>query len=310
MVANPFPLPAGFEDFSEPQAEESAPSLKPKRVVTRYRSIWISDVHLGLPGAKTEMLHDFLKHTDSDFLYLVGDIIDFWQVRRGAGWPQVNNNVIRQILSKAKHGAKTYYIPGNHDEVLRRYHRVAFGNIHILTSTIHTAADGKRYLVIHGDQFDAVVTNRRWLALLGSRAYDWLLVLNRYFNAARKALGYPYWSLSAYLKHKVKNACTYISHFETLVANSARQHGTEGVICGHIHRAALTEMDGITYANDGDWVESCTALVEHFDGRLELLDWTLRRAHDGAATASATTATTPEIAHAPGAHQRRLVPAG
>ncbi|MRG72053.1 UDP-2,3-diacylglucosamine diphosphatase [Alphaproteobacteria bacterium HT1-32] len=239
----------------------------------RYRAIWISDIHLGTRGCKAEFLLDFLKYTESEYLYLVGDIIDIWRLRRNWYWMQTHNDVIQKLLRKARKGTRLYYIPGNHDEKLRDFGKHRFGRVTVMNEAIHVAADGKRYLVMHGDQYDAVVLYARWLALTGDWAYNLLLAINHHYNIARRALGFGYWSLSAYLKHKVKDAVDFISHFEDAVVDEARSRDLDGVICGHIHTAALKDIDGITYANDGDWVESCTALVEHMDGRLEIIDW-------------------------------------
>jgi UDP-2,3-diacylglucosamine pyrophosphatase LpxH len=238
-----------------------------------YRTIWISDVHLGTRGCKAAFLLDFLKHNESDYLYLVGDIIDGWRLRQSWYWNQLHNDVVQKLLRKARKGTKVVYIPGNHDEMLRDYLDLHFGGVYVTGEAMHNTADGRRLLVIHGDAFDGVVRYARWLAFLGDRAYNAALVVNNWFNRARLALGYPYWSLSAYLKHRVKNAVSYISDYETAVAAEARRRGADGVVCGHIHRAEMRDIDGIFYCNDGDWVESCTALVEHHDGRLEILHW-------------------------------------
>ena len=240
----------------------------------RFRSIWISDIHLGTRGCNAELLLDFLRRTESDYLYLVGDIVDVWRMRRSWYWHQMHNDVIQKILRKARKGTRVIYVPGNHDESFRDFAGHRFGRVAILPEAIHTAADGRRYLVLHGDKFDGVVKYAKWLAVIGDRAYTAALALNLWFNRVRRRLGFPYWSLSAYLKHKVKNAVEYISSYETAVAAEARRRGADGVICGHIHTADIREMDGVLYCNDGDWVESCTALVEHTDGRLEILRWT------------------------------------
>lgn len=239
----------------------------------RYRSIWISDIHLGTKGCQAEMVLDFLKHTESKYLYLVGDIIDGWRMKRAWYWTQLHNDVIQKILRKARKGTRVIYVPGNHDENFRDFANHRFGRVAVLYETIHTAADGKRYLVLHGDRFDGVIRYAKWLAFLGDNAYNAAITVNGWFNTVRKSMGLPYWSLSAYLKHKVKNAVEYISKFEEAVVEEARRRGTDGVICGHIHTAEIRDMDGITYCNDGDWVESCTALVEHDDGKMEILRW-------------------------------------
>ena len=261
----PFALPAG------------EPAQVPVAAPRRFRTIWISDVHLGTRGCKAEFLLDFLRHTESETLYLVGDIVDAWQLRKSWYWPETHDEVIRAVLRKARTGTRVVYVPGNHDEFLRNYGEVDFAGVRLRLERVHRAADGRRYLIIHGDAFDGVVTHHRWLALVGHRAYQAAVRLNTLFNYARRKLGYPYWSLSAYLKHRVKNAVGVISSFETTLAAEARQRGLDGVICGHIHRAEIRLVDGLLYANDGDWVESCTALVEHDDGALELLRWTEER---------------------------------
>lgn len=243
------------------------------KVNTHYRSIWISDIHLGTRGCQAEMLLDFLRHTESKYLYLVGDIIDGWRMRRNWYWHQSHNDVIQKLLRKARKGTRVVYVPGNHDENFRDFSNYRFGRVAVLKETIHTAADGRRFLVVHGDEFDGIVRYAKWLAFLGDHAYNAALFVNYWFNLLRRRFGLPYWSLSAFLKHKVKNAVEYISCFENAVVDAARARGVDGVICGHIHTAEMRSIDGILYCNDGDWVESCTALVEHFDGRFEILNW-------------------------------------
>jgi UDP-2,3-diacylglucosamine pyrophosphatase LpxH len=239
----------------------------------RYRAIFISDIHLGTRGCQADMLLHFLKHTESEYLYLVGDIIDGWRLRRSWYWQQSHNDVIQKVLRKARKGTKVIYIPGNHDEMARAYVDLHFGGVAVLMEAVHTNADGRRFLVLHGDHFDGIVKYAKWLAHLGDWAYNVALTLNIWFNWVRNHLGYPYWSLSAYLKHRVKNAVEYISSYEVAVADEARRRHADGVICGHIHHAEIRTIDGIEYCNDGDWVESCTALVEHADGRLEIIHW-------------------------------------
>jgi len=241
--------------------------------VQNYRAIWISDVHLGTKGCKAEFLLDFLKNTESDYLYLVGDMIDGWRLKKSWYWPQAHNDVVQKLLRKARKGARVIYVPGNHDEFARDYASYHFGDVEVVEEAIHVAADGKRYLVIHGDQFDGVMQYAKWLAHLGDSAYTLALTLNHWFNWVRRKLGYSYWSLSAYLKHRVKNAVQFIAQYEETMIDVARKRGVDGIVCGHIHHAELRQFGGITYANDGDWVESCSALVEHFDGRLEVLHW-------------------------------------
>ncbi|MEO5337261.1 MAG: UDP-2,3-diacylglucosamine diphosphatase [Magnetospirillum sp. WYHS-4] len=239
----------------------------------RFRAIWISDVHLGTRGCQAEMLLDFLKNTESQYLYLVGDIIDGWRMRRSWYWRQAHNDVVQKILRKARKGTRVVYIPGNHDEDFRDFARHRFGRVAVMLEAMHTTADGKRLWVLHGDAFDGVVKHAKWLAVLGDGAYTAALALNTGFNNLRRHMGFSYWSLSAYLKHKVKNAVEYISRFEHAVIAEARKRRADGVVCGHIHHAEIRPVDGFLYCNDGDWVESCTALVEHFDGRLEILRW-------------------------------------
>lgn len=239
----------------------------------QFRSIWISDTHLGTRTCKAEYLLDFLRHTESKNLYLIGDIIDFWSLKNGWHWPKLHNQVIQTIMEKAAKNTEVVYVPGNHDEWFRDYLGLIFGGVRITADPVHATADGRRFLVIHGDEFDSIVKHSRWLAVLGSGAYDFLLYANRWVNYFRRKLGFPYWSLAAYLKHKVKNAVNYISNFEQALAHEARKRGVDGVICGHIHRATIENMDGILYCNDGDWVESCTALVERHDGSLAILHW-------------------------------------
>ena len=247
--------------------------MNAQRGVSHYRSIWISDIHLGTRGCNADLLLDFLKYTESDHLYLVGDILDIWRLRRSWYWVQSHNDVVQKLLRKARKGTRVVFVPGNHDEIFREYIGLTFGEIEIEDEVIHKAADGKTYLVLHGDRFDGVVKYARWLALIGDWGYNMMLRLNVGFNMVRRKLGYPYWSLSAYVKLRVKNAVEYISRFEEAVADEARQRGVDGVICGHIHHAEIREIDGITYCNDGDWVESCTALSEDESGELSLITW-------------------------------------
>ncbi|MCO5071495.1 MAG: UDP-2,3-diacylglucosamine diphosphatase [Rhizobiaceae bacterium] len=238
-----------------------------------YRTLFLSDVHLGTRGAQVGALLEFLKHHDADTIYLVGDIIDGWRLRQSWYWPQQHNDVVQKLLRKARKGARIVYIPGNHDEFLREYCGTAFGGVEIRDTAIHEAADGKRYLVIHGDIFDVVVRHARWLAFLGDWAYEVAMWLSRRINFIRRRMGLTYWSLSAWAKQKVKHAVNFIGKFEETLAAEARREGVDGVICGHIHSAALRSIDGLSYINTGDWVESCTAAVEHFDGRIEIIQW-------------------------------------
>jgi UDP-2,3-diacylglucosamine pyrophosphatase LpxH len=238
----------------------------------RVRTVWISDLHLGTPGCQARALLDFLRDIDCETLYLVGDIIDGWQLRRSWYWPQAHNDVVQKILRKARKGTHVIFVPGNHDEFARRYVTHNFGGVEVVEECIHVTADGRRLWVTHGDLFDGVVQCAKWLAYTGDAAYEFTLKLNRWFNRARAHLGLPYWSLSRYLKLKVKRAVSYVSDFEVAVAREARKRDVHGVVCGHIHHAEIREIDGILYCNDGDWVESLTALVEHADGRLEIVD--------------------------------------
>lgn len=239
----------------------------------RYRTIWISDLHLGTRNSKAGFLLDFLKSTESDTLYLVGDVIDGWAMKRSWYWAQSHNDVIQKILRKARKGTDIVFITGNHDEFLRQFGKLQFGRITMTPQAIHQTADGKRFLVLHGDQFDNVMKYARWLALLGDHAYEMALTVNRWFNHFRLKMGYPYWSISAYLKYKVKNAVNFISSFEETVVRESKRSNVDGVVCGHIHHAEMRTLEGFLYCNTGDWVESCTALVEHMDGRLEILRW-------------------------------------
>lgn len=243
------------------------------RNTRRYRTIWISDVHLGTRGCQAEPLLDFLTSTRCDTLYLAGDIVDGWRMRRSVYWTDEQNELVRTVLRMAHHGTRVVYLPGNHDEVFHGYAGMSFGGIEIANEAIHETADGRRLLVLHGDAFDGVVRYAKWLALVGDRAYEAALVLNRWFNAVRRRLGFPYWSLSAVLKHKVKNAVEFVSNFETAVAAAARARRVDGVVCGHIHCPQMRYIDGVLYCNDGDWVESCTALVEDDRGQLSVLHW-------------------------------------
>jgi UDP-2,3-diacylglucosamine pyrophosphatase LpxH len=245
----------------------------------RFRTLFISDIHLGARGSQADRLLDFLKSHDADTIYLVGDIVDGWALRSSWYWPQSHNDFVQKMLRKVRKGAKIIYVPGNHDEFLRSYYGTHFGGIEVVETAIHEGVDGRRYLVIHGDIFDLVVQNARWLAHLGDKAYDFAIQMNRLVNALRRWFGFPYWSLSKWAKLKVKNAVNYIGAFEQTLAGEARRHDAQGVICGHIHHATIRDEHGIRYMNCGDWVESCTALAEHEDGRFEIITWTdpLRR---------------------------------
>jgi UDP-2,3-diacylglucosamine pyrophosphatase LpxH len=240
-----------------------------------FRTLWISDVHLGTPGCRARDLTAFLKAHECEQLYLVGDIIDGWRLKSSFYWPQDHSNVLRQILTKAKRGTRVTYVSGNHDEFLRRFldQPLQLGNIQIVNEAIHRTADGRRLLVLHGDLFDGITRYHRWLALTGDVAYGMTLWANRWFNSFRARAGMPYWSLAAYAKHKVKKAVNFIYEFEKAVTHEAQRRGVDGVVCGHIHQAEIKPIGGVTYYNSGDWVESCTALGERRDGRIELLRW-------------------------------------
>jgi UDP-2,3-diacylglucosamine pyrophosphatase LpxH len=239
----------------------------------RFRTLFLSDIHLGTRGCQAERLLDFLRRHDAETIYLVGDIFDGWQLRAAWYWPQSHNDVVQKLLRKARKGARIVYIPGNHDEALRDYLGTHFGGIEVMENAIHQSADGRRYLVIYGDLFDVVIRHARWLARLGERAYDAAIAASTGFNCLRRLFGFGYWSLSQWAKSKVKTAVSYIGEFEEVIAAEARRHGADGVICGHIHHAVMRDQDGVRYVNCGDWVESCTAVAEHDDGRFEILTW-------------------------------------
>jgi len=264
--------PTASPDLPEFRAALAPPAAKR----LRFRTVWISDLHLGTPGCQADALLDFLKEVECDTLFLVGDIIDGWQLRRSWYWPQTHNDVVQKLLRKARKGTRVIFVPGNHDEFARRYVQHNFGGVEVVDEWIHETADGRRLWITHGDLFDGVIQCAKWLAHVGDSLYEFTLKLNRHLNSLRARLGLPYWSLSKYLKQKVKRAVSYVSDFEVAVAREARKRGVHGVVCGHIHHAELRDIDGILYANDGDWVESLTALVEHADGKLEILDWSGR----------------------------------
>ncbi|HEY4075832.1 MAG TPA: UDP-2,3-diacylglucosamine diphosphatase [Rhizomicrobium sp.] len=256
----------------------------------RHRTIFISDTHLGTPGCKAEALADFLAHNDCETLFLVGDIVDGWQLKRRWYWNEAQNQVVTQILRKVDAGTRVVFVPGNHDEFARDYAGRLFGGIEVVNETIHETADGKRLWVLHGDRFDGVIAYAKWLAHAGDWAYGMALKFNDMLFAVRKRMGLPYWSLSAWLKHKVKNAVEYISQFEEIVAREAAMRGVDGVVCGHIHHAEIRRIGDVLYLNDGDWVESCSALVEDAQGHMEILRWASpprKRAVDSASAGSA-----------------------
>ena len=239
----------------------------------RVRTAFISDIHLGTRGCQAELLLDFIRVLDCETLYLIGDIIDGWKLKSGWYWPQSHNDVVQKVLRMARKGVRIVYVPGNHDDRVRDFCGVHFGGVIVARDAIFEALDGRRFLVTHGDEFDGVIAHAKWLAFLGDYAYRALLSLNTSWNLLRRRMGFGYWSLSAFVKVKVKNALQFIENFEDAVADEARRRGVDGVICGHIHKAEMRTIGDILYINDGDWVESCTALVEHLDGRLELIAW-------------------------------------
>ncbi len=251
------------------------PEPRSFRPPTKHRTVWISDIHLGTRGCNAEMLVEFLRTIQCDTLYLVGDIIDGWQLSKGWYWPAAHNEVVRRILKMAHRGTRVVYVVGNHDEMLRDYVGLSLGGVEIVNETIHLCHDQRKLLITHGDAFDTVVLYARWLAVLGDKAYSLLLRLNILLAAVRRSMNLPYWSLSAYMKRKVKNAVEYVGRFEEAVARAAAEKGLDGVVCGHIHTAEIRQIGSITYYNDGDWVESCTALVEEHDGTFRIIDWAL-----------------------------------
>lgn len=239
-----------------------------------YRTIWISDLHLGSTQCQANVLLDFLKHNDSEKLYLVGDIIDFWALSKKMYWPTDHNTVIQKVLRKARHGTKVIYVPGNHDENVRDYDSYVFGDIIVKKSDIHTTLDGKKLLVVHGDEYDTIAQYHRWIAKLGSKGYDFLLEVNRFLRMIRRFLGVQSnFSLAAYIKYKVKNVVQFISDYEQSIVSTLRNEDLDGVVCGHIHHPEIKQIDRFLYINTGDFVESCSAIVEHLDGQLELIRW-------------------------------------
>lgn len=238
-----------------------------------FRSLWISDTHLGGRNLKSHQLYEFLKKTESEYLYLVGDIFDLWKLKKHWFWPDINDRIINLILTKAQNGTKVYYLPGNHDSIVKKYVGSSFHGVSICEEIVHTAVDGRKYLVLHGDKFDCVVQNSEWLANIGSVLYDSLLVLNRVYNRFRRFRGKGYFSISAWLKHKCKTAVNYIGDFEEILTREIRKHRVDGLICGHIHHASIKAMGDFLYGNSGDWVESCTALAENANGTLGIIQW-------------------------------------
>ena len=236
------------------------------------RALFLSDIHLGTRACQAERLLEFLRDYEFQTLYLVGDIIDFWALRRSVYWPAEHNTVVQKVLRSARHGAQVVYIPGNHDEALRDYLEHAFGAIVMLREHVHVTADGRRFLLTHGDEYDQITTYARWLSVLGDMSYTWLLQVNRMLSWWRRKLGIAgHWSLADYAKRNVQKAASFISGFETAIAHHVRGRGFDGVICGHIHTPVIRQIEDITYMNCGDWVDSCSAIVEHLDGRMELV---------------------------------------
>jgi UDP-2,3-diacylglucosamine pyrophosphatase LpxH len=286
-----FYAPEKPKDTARRQRHAGSPAPR-ARAVRTHRTIFISDTHLGTRGCKAELLADFLKHNDCDTLYLVGDIVDGWQFRRWY-WSEAQDRVVREVLKKVDSGTRVIYVPGNHDEFLRDYVGRSVAGIEVVREAIHETADRRRLLVMHGDQFDGVIGCAKWLAHVGDRAYTLALQLNDGLHAVRRALGLPYWSLSAYLKRAVKNAVEYVSRYEEIVARAASSRGVDGVVCGHIHHAEIRKIGDILYLNDGDWVESCSALVEDARGNLEILRWANSAPQGAAHTAIAPPALIP-----------------
>ena len=241
--------------------------------VASYRTLFLSDFHLGTKGCQSSLLLDFLRNTEAETIYLVGDIVDGWRLKRGWYWPQEHNDVVQKLLRKVRKGVRLVYVPGNHDEFLRDYLGVHFGGVEVAERAIHHGVDGRRYLVVHGDAFDVVVRHARWLALLGDWAYETALVINTYVNLLRRRLGLTYWSLSQWAKLRVKDAVSFIGDFELALVTEARRHEVDGIVCGHIHHAAIHDRFGLRYMNCGDWVESCTALAETHDGQFIIIRW-------------------------------------
>ena len=269
----------------------------PGSAPTQCRTIFLSDIHLGTRACQAGALLEFLKAHESEQLYLVGDIIDFWAMSRGVYWSATQNTVVQKVLKRARHGVRVVFVPGNHDEALREYTGTSFGNIDVVYDCVHDAADGRRYYVVHGDEFDTVTRYHRWVAVLGDVAYTLLVNVNVWLSWVRRTLRIPgYWSLAGFAKRKVKSAIDFVFEFEGSVVRHVRNLGLDGVVCGHIHRAAKRRIDGFDYLNCGDWVDSCTAIVEHFDGRMEVVHWGRGTLATPAAAAGAATADTRQAA--------------
>jgi len=250
-------------------------AIAPDLPVRRVRSLFLSDIHLGSRACRAEQLLSFIKEYDPEYIFLIGDIVDFWAMSRSVYWPASHNTVVQKILKKARHHVNVFLIPGNHDEALREYVDSSFGDINVVREHIHIAADGKRYILLHGDEYDQVTTCHRWVSILGDVSYTVLVHLNRILSLIRRKLGVSgHWSLADYAKRNVLRAVSFISDFENAVVRNVKRRGLDGVICGHIHTPVIKQIDGITYINCGDWVDSCTAIVEHMDGDMQLVRWT------------------------------------
>ena len=273
MSSNQVANSLGLPDWMASIAEDDFILAENDHVKHAYKTIFISDVHLGAKGAKDEFLAEFLKYNECEKLYLVGDIIDGWRLKKRMYWPQSHTNVIRRILTMSKRGTDVIYVTGNHDDFLRKYSGLDFGNIELCDEAIFEAQQGQKFLVVHGDKYDSVIQTQKWLALLGDWSYETLVVINRYFNQVRRKFGMGYWSLSSYIKQKVKGAVSFISAYEDAVVKDCKEQGFDGVICGHIHHPEIRMIDGVQYLNCGDWVESCTAIVETIEGEIKLLRW-------------------------------------
>lgn len=238
-----------------------------------FRTLFLSDLHLGTRGCQAHLLLDFLRYHDAETIFLVGDIVDGWRLKRSWYWPQAHNDVVQKLLRKGRKGARIIYLPGNHDEFLRNYIGTHFGGVEVFEDYVYETAAGDKYLIIHGDQFDIVVRHAKWLAFFGDWAYVTAMQFNTGLNIVRRRLGFSYWSLSAWAKMKVKNAVNFIGAFQETLTNEAQRRGVDGVVCGHIHHACDDDTGGVRYINTGDWVESCTAVVEHQDGTFEIIEW-------------------------------------
>jgi UDP-2,3-diacylglucosamine pyrophosphatase LpxH len=257
----------------QPPQNAAEAAVATPHATQRYRTIWISDAHLGWRGSEAGSLLEFLKHHDAEHWYLVGDMVDGWMLKRTWHWPQAHNDIVQKLLRKVRKGARVDYIPGNHDEFLRDFVGLQFGGVTLLRDALHTTADGRKLWVLHGDEFDSIVHYAPWLAFIGNNGYDAMILIGRPLNRLRRWLGRPDWSLAAALKQRVKNVIKFVTDYEHALALEAHKRGADGVVCGHIHKAEIRKFEGIAYFNTGDWVESCTALVEHFDGRLEIIRW-------------------------------------